>query len=54
MRVELFRSILYAYNIIEAYSVSPDGTKGITATCEAVDCYWAWPRICSRETENKG
>ena len=39
---------------IETYSVSPDGTKGIAATGEAVDCYWAWPRICSRETANKG
>ena len=28
-------------------------SKGITATGEAVDCsYWAWPRICSRETVN--
>ena len=57
MRVELFRSVLYVYNIyliyIETYSVSPDGTKGIATTGEAVDCYWAWPRICSRETENR-
>ena len=27
--------------------------KGITATGKAVDCYWAWPRICSRETANR-
>ena len=27
--------------------------KGITATGEAVDCYWAWHKICSRETANK-
>ena len=50
VRVELFRSVLYVYNIylicIETYSVSLDGTKGISATGEAVDCYWAWPRIC--------
>ena len=39
---------------IETYSISPDGTKGIAATGEAVDCYWAWPRIRSRETANKG
>ena len=39
---------------IETYSVSPDGIKGITATGEAVDCYWAWPKICSREAANKG
>ena len=38
---------------IETYSVSPDGMKGIAATGEAVDCYWAWPRICSRETANR-
>ena len=28
-------------------------SKGITATGEAVDCYWAWLRICSRETANR-
>ena len=47
--MELFRSVLYVYNIyliyIETYSVSLDGTKGIAATGEAVDCYLAWPRI---------
>ena len=57
VRVELFRSVLYVYNIYLIYtetcSVSPDGTKGIAATCEAVDCYWVWPRICSRETANR-
>ena len=49
VRVELFRSVLYVYNIyliyIEAYSVSTDSTKGIAATGKAVDCYWDWPRI---------
>ena len=35
-------------------SVSPDGMKRIAATGEAVDCYWARPTICSRETANKG
>ena len=58
VRVELFRSVLYLYNIyliyIETYSVSLDGTKGIAATGEGVDCYWAWPRICRRETVNSG
>ena len=58
VRVELFRSVFYVYNIdltcIETYSVSLDGTKGIAATGEAVDCYWAWPRICKRETANMG
>ena len=29
-------------------------TKGITVTGEAVDCFWAWPQICSGETANKG
>ena len=29
-------------------------SKGITVTGEGVDCYWAWPKICSRETANKG
>ena len=38
---------------IEIYSISLDGTKGIAATGEAVDCYWTWPRICSREAANK-
>ena len=58
VRVELFRSVLYVYNLyliyIETYYVSLDVTKGIAATGEAVDCYWAWPRICRRETANKG
>ena len=57
VRVELFRSVIYVYNIyliyIETYSISLDGTKGIASTGEAVDGYWAWPRICSRETANK-
>ena len=38
--MELFRSILYVYNIyliyIETYSVSLDGTKGIAATGESI------------------
>ena len=38
---------------IETYSDSPDGMKGIAAIGEDVDCYWAWPRICSREIANK-
>ena len=28
-------------------------SKRITATGEAVACYWAWPRICSRKTANR-
>ena len=56
--MELFKSVLYVYNIyliyFETYSISLDGTKGTAATCEAVDCYWAWPRIYRRETANKG
>ena len=28
-------------------------SKGITATGEVVDCYWAWPKICSREPPNR-